>query len=308
MKKVALLFPGQGAQYPGMGKDFYDTFSLAKEVFEEADDLLKTHLTRTIFEADEETLKQTKNSQLSIFVVSMAILKVLQAERPDLSPFAVSGLSLGEYTALCASGKLPFSEVLELISYRADYMNLACQKESGQMAVILGLEDEIVKEVVREAQMPHDLFAANFNIPGQVVISGTQRGIEAGCRLAKEKGAKKILPLAVQGAFHTPLMRDAQERLKPHIDNLKFRDTGVKIVMNVPGDFVEGPASLKENLNQQMTSPVLWHQGVDALKRSCVTCFVEVGCGKSLSGFNKRLGLQEQTMSFEKVADLGGGN
>jgi [acyl-carrier-protein] S-malonyltransferase len=305
MKKIALLFPGQGAQYPGMGKDFYQTFKEAREVFQEADDLLKKPLTRLIFEGDEESLKQTKNSQLSIFVVSLAILKVLQSQI-FFQPFAVSGLSLGEYTAFCAAGKLSFAEGLDLISKRADFMDQACRENEGTMVAILGLEDDEVIDLVKEAALPQELFAANFNVPGQVVISGTQKGIERGSQLAKMRGAKKIIPLTVQGAFHSGLMKGAQKNLKPHIEALFFRETPVKIVMNAIGDFAEGEKNFKETLNLQMISPVLWHKGIKALQEAEVTHFFEVGCGKSLKGFNKRLGLESQTFSFEKVGDLEG--
>lgn len=302
--KTAFLFPGQGAQYPGMGKDFYHSYSIARQTFEEADDLLKRNLSALILEGPEETLTQTKNSQLGIFVVSMALLRVLQEWRPDLTPSVCAGLSLGEYTALCASGRLSFAETLELVQHRSQYMNDACEETAGSMAVVLGLDAHQVEELVREVNLPQDLWAANFNCPGQTVISGTLKGLEQAAIAAKSKGAKRVLPLQVHGAFHSGLMASAERRLKKHIDALTLNDSSIEFVMNVPGDFVQEKPAIKDYLTRQVTSPVRWEQGMRQMDKKAVNYYLEIGCGKTLSAFHKRIGIMGTALSLEKVEDL----
>jgi len=175
LRKIAFIFPGQGAQYPGMGKDFVEAFSIAKDTLQEADEILKIKLSSIILNGPAETLTETKNSQLGIFVVSMAILRVLQKNFPELKPETCAGLSLGEYTALCASERLGFKETLNLVKFRSQYMNDACQATQGGMSVILGLEVKDVEELVKKLNLPSDLWIANFNCPGQIVISGTKK-------------------------------------------------------------------------------------------------------------------------------------
>lgn len=303
-KRIAFLFPGQGSQYIGMGKDFYENFSKAREIFQAADDILHRKLSKIIFEGPSDQLTETKNSQVGIYVVSMAILNVIRDLHPTLAPFACAGLSLGEYTALTVSGKLDFESCLPLVQYRGHYMNDACEKNPGAMAVILGLEAKDVETLVKETNLPHDLWAANFNCPGQVVISGTKRGIDAGAAAAKAKGAKRILPLEVHGAFHSGLMKSAEERLSEHISLAPIKNSSIGFVMNVPGKFVEDGNEIKTHLIKQVTHPVRWEQGIKSMGEEGVDLFIEIGCGKTLTGFNKRILPNVATISIEKVAEL----
>jgi [acyl-carrier-protein] S-malonyltransferase len=303
-KKIAFVFPGQGAQYPGMGKDFFEESSTVRETFEEANDLLKRDLKKIILEGPKDILTETRNSQAGIYVVSIAFLRVLEKLFPQLKPTVCSGLSLGEYSAVTAAGYLPFAQGLPLVQYRGEYMNDACESRSGTMAVVLGLDADAVEALVKEVDMPHDLWAANFNCPGQVVISGTAKGIEAGTAAAKAKGAKRVLPLQVHGAFHSGLMKDAEERLRPHVEDAPLQASSIELVMNVPGDYVTDIQRIRDNLIQQVTHPVRWEQGIRRMCESGVELFVEIGCGKTLAGFNKRINELIPTVSIEKVADL----
>ena len=236
--KVAFLFPGQGAQYVGMGKDFYHSFQAARNIFEEADEILGYSLSKIIFEGPNEVLTETFNAQLAIFVTSVAILQVVEQEQPDLKPSVCSGLSLGEYTALYASGRLDFKETLLLVRERARLMNEACERTKGTMAAVLGLSAEEIKEAVKEID---SVWIANFNAPGQTVISGNLDGIEKASSLLKEKEARRVLPLTVHGAFHSGLMQSARDGLTPFVRNASLRGSTIDFVMNVPGDFTNDP-------------------------------------------------------------------
>lgn len=303
-KKIGFIFPGQGAQYTGMGKDFFEQFSIVKETFEEADDILKRNLSSIILNGPDEVLTETKNSQTGIFVTSIALLRAIQSQFPNLSPSVTAGLSLGEYTALTASQRLDFRACLPLVQYRGEYMNDACLKYPGTMAVILGLEADAVEELVKEVNMPNDLFVANLNCPGQVVISGTKQGIEKGTIKAKEKGAKRVLPLSVQGAFHSGLMKEAKTRLKAHVDQVSLKDSTIEFVMNVPGSFVSDLNQIRTFLIDQVTSPVRWEASIREMEKASVSLFIEIGCGKTLAAMIKRIPVDVEVISIEKVTDL----
>jgi len=301
---VAFIFPGQGAQYPGMGKDFASEFSEAKQTFEEADDLLHTGLSSLIFQGEEEDLKQTKRCQSAIYVDCIAILRVVRTLFPDLRPSVCAGLSLGEYTALTASERLGFNDCLPLIHHRGQYMHEACEATKGGMAVIVGLSAAAVEAIIADINMPEDLWAANFNCPGQVVISGTERGVEAGAAAAKAQGAKRVVPLKVHGAFHSGLMSSAEERLAKHIQAAPIVDGTADIVMNVPGDYVTNLEDIRTNLIKQITSPVRWEQGIHVMMDHAVDLFVEMGPGNTLAGMNRRIGVSVPTVSIDKITDL----
>lgn len=302
MTKLAFLFPGQGAQYSGMGKDFYDNFALARETFEEADDLLERNLSKIIFNGPDSVLTETENCQVAIFVVSMAILRVLQKELPHLQPSVCAGLSLGEYTALTASKRISFADGLKLVQHRGKYMNDACEKTPGTMAVVLGLEASDVEKVAEA--LPNELWVANYNCPGQIVMAGTVRGVERGSEMAREKGAKRVLPLQVHGAFHSGLMQDAALRLEPYIRHAAIKESSIDFVMNVPGDFVKEVEKIRTNLINQVTHSVRWEQGVRRMSEKGIEHFFEIGCGKALSGFHKRMGIPGQITSIEHLSDF----
>ncbi len=298
--KTAFIFPGQGAQYVGMGKDFFDSFSVAKETFQEADDLLGENLSTLIFEGPGEALTRTKNSQIAIFVTSMAILRTVQKEFPNLKPAVCAGLSLGEYTALCASGRLGFSDTLYLVRERARLMNEACEKIPGAMAAVLGLDADAIEAAVKDLR---GVWVANFNAPGQTVISGTKEGLETAAVVLKEKGAKRVLPLTVHGAFHSGLMQSAQDGLAPFIQRAPFKKSSIDLVMNVPGNFVRTDEEIRHYLICQVTQSVRWEQGVLAMKAAGFELFLEIGCGKTLTGLNKKMAVPSM-LAVDKVIDL----
>ncbi|MCB1082003.1 MAG: ACP S-malonyltransferase [Chlamydiia bacterium] len=300
MKKIAFIFPGQGAQYVGMGKDFYESFSIVRETFQEADDRLGFSLTKLMFEGPADELTLTKNSQIAIYVMSVALYRVFTQEFPEMKPSAVAGLSLGEYTALTASGRLSFAEGIDLVRARGLYMHEAGLKNLGTMAVALGMTPEAVTEGIA----PIDgVWVANLNCPGQVVISGTVPSVEKASALFKEKGAKRVLPLDVSGAFHSGLMEEAKEKLKEKIDEVSFLSSDIALVMNTIGD-VAKEEEIRERLVEQVVSPVYWEKGVRALEESDVDLFIEIGPGKTLSGMNRKIGTKGKTLSVEKVGDL----
>jgi [acyl-carrier-protein] S-malonyltransferase len=302
--KIAFLFPGQGAQYPGMGKDFAETYSIARQTFEEADDLLGFNLSSIAFEGPEDRLTETRHSQLAIFVTSVATQRTLKQLFPGVQPVVCAGLSLGEYSALTVAGYLDFSHCLQLVQYRAQYMNEACEQHTGTMAAIMGLSGSEVEEVISALKLPNDLWIANYNAPGQIVISGTVKGIEVGGQALKDKGAKRVLPLQVHGAFHSGLMQSAMEKLRPHVEQVVLAKGSSQLVMNVPGDFVAELPKIQQYLVQQVVSPVRWEQGIRAIQEDAIDIFIEIGCGKTLAGLNKRIGVAAPTVSVDKVEDL----
>lgn len=298
-QKIAFLFPGQGAQYPGMGKDFYGSFPAARETFEEADEFLSMHFSKLIFEGPEQELTLTKNSQMAIYITSSAMLRALQSQFPHIMPTVCAGLSLGEYTALFASGRVSFTEGLSLVQARGQYMNDACEKTEGTMRVVLGMDDSTVAGL-----LPQDVWVANVNCPGQVVIAGRVASMPEAEEILKSKGAKRVLPLEVSGAFHTPLMQMAQERLKPQLLATDLQDSKIDFVMNVPGGYVHDHAHIRNYLIEQVVRPTRWMAGVEAMVQNGVEVYFEIGPGKALTGMNKKIGTPGISLNIEKVADL----
>lgn len=301
-KRIAWLFPGQGAQYVGMGREFAQAFSIARETFEEADELLGEELSKIIFEGPEELLKQTRYSQLAIFVTSVALLRTLQQQMPDCKPAICAGLSLGEYTALFASNRISFEQGIHLVRERARLMHEACEKTRGGMAAVLGLDGAVIEEALSGIE---EIWVANYNTPGQIVISGTEKGVEQATSALKAKGAKRVLPLAVHGAFHSGLMLSAQEGLAPFVAQAPFNEkTSIEFVMNVPGNFVETAEEIRKNLILQVTHSVRWHQGIQAIETKGADLYLEIGPGKTLTGMNQKIRTNAPTLSLEKVSDL----
>lgn len=301
-QKIAFVFPGQGSQYAGMGKSFAESYPIAKQTFEEADDLLGRGLSKIIFNGADQDLLETRNSQTAIYVTSIALWRVLQKEFPDLQPEVCAGHSLGEYSAITASGRAVFKDVLPLVQARGQYMNEACEATKGGMAAILGLDGDAVEALIQSIGLPNDLWAANFNSPGQVVVSGTEKGLEAVAAAAKAAGAKRVIPLTVHGAFHSGLMRQAEERLSEHLKHLPMQESSIQLVMNVLGGYVDDLEGVRRNMIRQITSPVRWEQGVRAMASQGIEFFVEIGGGKVLTGLGKRIGVEGA--AIDQVEDL----
>ncbi|MBS7347004.1 MAG: ACP S-malonyltransferase [Muribaculaceae bacterium] len=280
----AYVFPGQGAQFVGMGKDLYDNNAEAKEMFEKANEILGFRITDLMFAGTEEDLKQTKVTQPAIFLHSVLLAKSLGEEfQPDM----VAGHSLGEFSALVAAGALSFEEGLKLVSKRAMAMQKACEIRPSTMAAVLALPDEKVEELCAEID---DIVApANYNCPGQVVISGTIEGIDAACEKMLAAGAKRAMKLKVGGAFHSPLMQPAQEELAEAIAAAEFKTPRCPIYQNVDGKPHTDPAEIKENLIKQLTAPVRWTYDVQEMIKDGATEFVELGPGSVLQGLVKKI-------------------
>lgn len=281
----AYVFPGQGAQFVGMGKDLYDTSALAKEYFEKANDILGFRITDLMFEGTAEDLKQTKVTQPAIFLHSVISALVLGEE---FKPEMVAGHSLGEFSALVAAGALSFEDGLILVSKRAMAMQKACESEPSTMAAVLGLSDEDVEEVC-DSIKDEVVVPANYNCPGQLVISGSIAGIDKACEALKAKGAKRALKLPVGGAFHSPLMQPAAEELKAAIDATTVSVPVCPVYQNVNAYPQTDPSSIKANLIAQLTAPVRWTQTVKNMITDGATTFIELGPGDVLKGLVKKV-------------------
>jgi [acyl-carrier-protein] S-malonyltransferase len=280
----AIVFPGQGAQFPGMGKSLYEENPEAKALFEKANEILGFRITDILFEGTEEELKQTKVTQPAIFLHSVILAKTTS----DFAPDMVAGHSLGEFSALVANGVLSFEDGLSLVFQRALAMQEACEINPSSMAAILGLEDQVVEEIC--AGITEEVVvAANYNCPGQLVISGSTKGIEIACELLKAAGAKRALPLPVGGAFHSPLMEPAREKLQKAIEETLFHTPICPIYQNVSTTAVTDVAAIKANLIAQLTAPVKWTQSVQQMVADGAIEFVECGPGKVLQGLVKKI-------------------
>ena len=280
----AYVFPGQGAQFVGMGKDLYDNYPMAKDLFEKANSILGFRITDLMFAGTDEDLKQTKVTQPAIFLHSVILAKVMGA---SFNPDMVAGHSLGEFSALVANGALSFEDGLVLVSKRALAMQKACEAEPSTMAAVLGLDDKIVEDAC--ASIDGIVVAANYNCPGQLVISGSIPAIEAACEKLKSLGAKRALRLPVGGAFHSPLMEPARVELEKAIKETKILKPVCPVYQNVNASPVTDPETIKQNLMAQLTAPVRWTQTVKNMTTDGATDFVEVGPGKVLTGLIKKI-------------------
>lgn len=303
--QVAFIFPGQGESHSvGMAKDFYDQYPIVRETFEEASEITGVDLQSLIFEGPLEKLSTTENCQIAIYVVSIAILRVIQKEFPDLKPSFVGGLSLGEYTAATAAGVLTFKQGIQLVHARGQLMQKACNENPSTMAVVLGLSEDQMIEVLKEIGLPDDLWLANLNCPGQIVVSGTQKGIDELLVQAKAKGAKRVLPLNVAGAFHSPLMKSAANALEEKLAQMELSEPKLPLAMNSTGQVETELSTIREKLITQITNSVRWHSCIEQLQEKGAKTFFEIGPGKVLAGLNKRIKVQGQTFSINSVADL----
>lgn len=285
----AYVFPGQGAQFPGMGKDLYENSPFAKELFDKANEILGFNITDIMFEGSADDLKQTKVTQPAIFLHSVILAKTLEEFKPEM----VAGHSLGEFSALVANGAMNFEDGLKLVSQRATAMQKACELEPSTMAAIVGLEDALVEEVC--ASIDEVVVPANYNCPGQLVISGSIAGVDKACEILTEKGAKRALKLPVGGAFHSPLMEPAREELAAAIKATTFSQPICPVYQNVDAKPVRDPETIKENLIAQLTAPVKWTQTAQNMLADGATSFTEIGPGKVLQGLIKKVDRQAET-------------
>lgn len=295
--KHAFVFPGQGSQFPGMGKDHYTLSVFAKKLFEQANELLGFRISDIMFTGTEEALKQTNVTQPAVFLHSVIAFKGIEANRPEM----VAGHSLGEFSALVANGVLSFEDGLKLVSIRAQAMQKACESTPSTMAAVLGLEDGKVEEVCAavQAETGEIVVPANYNCPGQLVISGSLKGIEIACERMKAAGAKRAMVLPVGGAFHSPLMAPAREELKAAIETTTFYNPTCPVYQNVVAKAVMDREEIKKNLIEQLTGAVRWTQSVQAMIADGATRFTEVGPGKVLQGLINKI---DKTATTEGVA------
>ncbi|WMN11675.1 ACP S-malonyltransferase [Marivirga salinae] len=285
----AYVFPGQGAQYPGMGKDLYENNTEAKKLFDQANEILGFEITKIMFEGTAEELKETKVTQPAVFLHSVINALV----HPDFKPEMVAGHSLGEFSALVANGTLSFEDGLKLVYKRALAMQKACEINPSTMAAVLGLEDQVVEKICAGIE-EEVVVPANYNCPGQLVISGSNKGIEIACEKMKEAGAKRALPLPVGGAFHSPLMEPAREELEQAIKETQFNKPKCPVYQNVNAQGSIDVEAIKENLISQLTAPVKWTQSVHQMVQDGATIFIESGPGKVLQGLVKKINRESE--------------
>lgn len=300
MKKIGFLFPGQGAQYAGMGKDLFDGSPAAKKNYEQADQILGYPISQLCFSGPETELTRTLYSQTSIFVTSLAVLAAIREKTPDLQPSLVAGLSLGEFTALVACEAISFADALKLVQIRATAMEVAAQNNPGTMASIIGLDLEQCKAIAQEAGCE----VANLNSPDQTVLSGKKTSIEKACQIAEAKGAKRALPIKVGGAFHSSLMSEAKIQLEAALKNTAIREPKCVFIPNVTGQKTSDPEIIRSLLARQLTSPVEWVQTMAEVKKEGIITHLEIGPGKILKGLARKCQPELEVFCFGTLADL----
>ena len=294
--KHAYIFPGQGAQFPGMGREHYDNSAFAKKLFEQANEVLGFRISDIMFNGSEDDLRQTNVTQPAVFLHSIIAYRSIENASPDM----VAGHSLGEFSALVANGTVSFDDALTLVAVRAAAMQKACIENPSTMAAILGLADEKVEDICRQVQQESGeiVVPANYNCPGQLVISGTIKGIEIACERMKAAGAKRALVLPVGGAFHSPLMEPAREELQAAIESTKFHAPTCAVYQNVVAKGIMDKEEIKQNLIDQLTGAVRWTQSVQSMISDGASRFTEVGPGKVLSGLVMKINKEMQLQNF----------
>ena len=302
MKRTAFIFPGQGSQYVGMGKEFYDQLRVAKEVFEEADDTLRFSISSLCFQGPEEELRLTENTQPAILTTSIAALKVLQTEK-GINPKFAAGHSLGEYSALVASGALSFAEAVQTVRLRGKFMQEAVPVGEGAMAAILGMERKEVEKLCEEAAAGEVLSPANFNCPGQIVIAGHLKAVQRAIEKVKQNGKRAVL-LPVSAPFHSPLMKPAGARLEKALEEISIKDLNLPVVTNVEAEINTSKEKVKDLLVAQVSSPVRWEESMRRMIEEGVEQVLEIGPGKVLSGLMKRIDSTVGTGNLEDLQTL----
>ncbi|MDD5428999.1 MAG: ACP S-malonyltransferase [Candidatus Omnitrophica bacterium] len=302
MVDTALIFPGQGAQYVGMGKDLYENFPQAKEVFDKAADILKMDIKKLCFEGPKEELSTTRISQPAILTASIAALKAFESSQfyAQIAPKFSLGLSLGEYTALVAAGSIKFEDALILVKKRGELMEEASTKNPGKMACVIGMDIPAVETLCKGIGCE----IANLNCPGQVVVSGKTTNVELFAGLAKEKGAKRVLMLDVSGPFHSSLMTPARDKLKDYIEKVQISQPALSFISNVDAELQSDPAAIKNNLIIQVNSKTLWEESVKLVSNSGVKAFIEIGPGQVLKGLLKKIDSKLEVRNIGTCQDM----
>lgn len=303
MKKIAFLFPGQGSQVSGMGKDLYEKYDAAKKVFETADKVLGFKISEICFNGTDEELKMTKNSQPAILATSLAFLEALKSEI-DIVPVATAGHSLGEYGALYTAGVLDMGDAIAITGKRAELMNDAANATNGSMAAVIGLTPDEILEGLKELQNEGVISVANYNSPAQTVITGEKELIEKSVDILKAKGAKRVIPLAVSGAFHSELMASASEKFADFVKDYNFKNAEIPVYENVDGMPITDGEELKKRVPTQIRSSVYWTETINGMINEGITTFVELGAGKVLAGLNKKINAEVKTYNVYDVASL----
>ena len=302
MSKLAFVFPGQGAQKVGMGKDFYDNYDVAKKMFKEADEALGYSIMKMCFEGPEEDLKLTANTQPAILTISCIANEILKEN--GIQPEITGGHSLGEYSALVAAGVLNFQDAVALVHKRGSYMQEAVPVGEGGMAAIIGVDRDKIVEVCQQVSAQSPVQAVNFNCPGQIVIAGATKGVELAVEELKAAGAKKAVILPVSAPFHSTLMKPAAEKLAVELDKVTISDAKIPVVANVSAEILTKAEDIKASLVAQAASPVLWEDCVARMKEFGADVLLEAGPGKTLCGFNRRIDKTITSLNVEDVASL----
>jgi [acyl-carrier-protein] S-malonyltransferase len=302
MGKIAFLFSGQGAQYVGMGKELFENYKASREVFEEANAELGFDISKLCFEGSKEELDKTENTQPAILTTSIAALKALEENgvKADLA----AGLSLGEYTALVYSGVFKFADAVKLVKKRGRFMQEAVPQGEGAMAAVLGLDSDKLREVCKEASKFGIVEPANFNCPGQIAMAGEVLAVEKAAEMAKEAGARKVVMLQVSGPFHTSMLKPASDKLKIELENTEIYDFKLPVITNVTGNYIESKDQVRGLLQKQVMSAVLWEDTIRRMVADGVDTFVEIGPGKTLSGFVKKIDKNLKIFNVEDLSSL----